>query len=59
VGEEALGSVKAQCPSIRECQGGEVEVGGSVGEHPHRKWGRGVGWGFPEEKTGKRVTFEM
>jgi hypothetical protein len=41
-GGEALGPVKALCPSVEECQGGEVEVGGKVGEHPHK--GRETGW---------------
>jgi hypothetical protein len=27
---EALGSVEAWCPSVRECQGGEAGVGGWV-----------------------------
>jgi hypothetical protein len=36
MGDEALGSVKVQCPSLGECQGGEVGVGEWVGEHPHR-----------------------
>ena len=31
---EALGPVKALCPSVRECQGREVVVGGWAGEHP-------------------------
>jgi hypothetical protein len=31
VGEEALGSVKAQCPNVEECKGREVGVGGWVG----------------------------
>jgi hypothetical protein len=30
MGGEALGSVKVLCPSIEECQGQEVEVGGLV-----------------------------
>jgi hypothetical protein len=30
MGGEALGPVKVLCPSIRECQGQEVGVGGSV-----------------------------
>lgn len=33
VGGEALGSAQALCPTIEECQGGEV--GGSGREHPH------------------------
>jgi len=36
VGGEALVLVKAQCPSVEEFQGGEVGMGGWVGEHPHR-----------------------
>ena len=28
MGGEALGPVKALCPSVGECQGGEVGVGG-------------------------------
>jgi hypothetical protein len=42
---KALGPVKAQCPSVGECQSGEVGVGGWVGEHPHRSRGRGYGLG--------------
>jgi hypothetical protein len=57
-GGEALCSVKAQCLSVRECQGGEVGMGG---------WGitlieaGGGGWnmGFPEGQPGKGITFEM
>ena len=30
MGEEALGSVKALCPSVEECQDQEVGVGGLV-----------------------------
>jgi hypothetical protein len=36
VGGEALGPVKARCPSVRECQGLEVGVGGWVRKHPYR-----------------------
>ena len=53
--EEALGPVKARCPSLGECQGGEVRVGGWMGEHAHRSKGRGL-WdrGLLEEgKTAK------
>lgn len=31
MGEEALGPVKAPCPSVGECQGGEAGVGEWVG----------------------------
>ena len=45
MGGEALGPVKALCPSIGECQDQEWE------------W---VGWGAGEEgKLGKGITFEM
>jgi hypothetical protein len=40
MGEDALGPVEAQCPSIREFEGGEAGVGGWVLEHPHRSRGR-------------------
>jgi hypothetical protein len=60
IGGEALGPVKARCPSVRECQGGEVGVGGWVGEHPHRSRGRedGIG-GFQRGNLEKGITFEM
>ena len=35
------------------------QVGGWVGEHPHRGRERGWGRGFPEERPGKGITFEM
>ena len=41
MGEEALGPVKTQCPSVGEYEGGEVGLGGWVGTHPHRSRGRG------------------
>jgi hypothetical protein len=39
-------------------------VGGWVGEHPHRGGGgsgdgRARGWGFPEGRPGKGITFEV
>jgi hypothetical protein len=43
MGGEALGPIKARCPSVEECQGWEVGVGGWVEEHLHRSWGRGDG----------------
>jgi hypothetical protein len=43
MGGEALGPMKAQCPSVGECQDGEVGVGRWVGEHPHRSRGWGMG----------------
>jgi len=61
MGEEALGPVKARCPSVGECQGQEAEVGGLV------SWGwgwggvcgRGRGMGISEGKSGKGITIEM
>jgi hypothetical protein len=59
MGGEVLGPVKAQCPSVGECQGGEVGVGVWVKNNPHRSRGRGNGirgfWGEP----GKGITFEI
>jgi hypothetical protein len=46
MGGEALGSVKALCPSVGECQGQEAGVGGLVSR------GRGEGV-FLEGKPGK------
>jgi len=50
VGGEALGPVKARCPSVGEGQGGEVGVGGGA---PSEKQGDG-GWdrGFQEGRLG-------
>jgi hypothetical protein len=57
---EALGSVKAQCPSVGEFKGKEAGVGGWVEEHSHRSRGREdrIG-GFRVGKPGKGITFEM
>ena len=56
MGGEALGPVKALCPSVEECQGQEVGVGGLVS----RGRGKWIGGGcFPEGKQGKGITFEM
>jgi len=41
--------VKAPFPSVGECLGSEVGVGGWVGEHFYRSRGRGMG----EEETRK------
>jgi hypothetical protein len=45
MGEEALGPVKAQCPSVKEFQTRKEGVGGWVGKHPHksRGWENGMG----------------
>jgi hypothetical protein len=45
---DALGFVKARCPSVGECQGREVEVGGLV------RRGRRDGIGVLEGETRKR-----
>jgi hypothetical protein len=44
VGKEALGPVKARCPSVGECQDREVVVGGLVSR------GREEGMGVSEGK---------
>ena len=51
---EALGSEKARCPSIGECQDREVGVGAlmSRGKEVQVR-------GFSEGKPGKEITFEM
>jgi hypothetical protein len=54
MGGEAFGPVKVLCPSVGECQGQEVGVGG-LGS---KRSGEGI-WGFSEGKLGKRITFEM
>jgi len=41
--------VKALFPSVGECQGVELGVGGREGEHPYRSKGRGHG----REENGK------
>jgi hypothetical protein len=46
-------------PQCRECQDGEVGVGGWVGEYPYKSKGRRMGWEFPERKLGKEITFEL
>jgi hypothetical protein len=60
VGGEALGPEGVQCPSVGECQGGNMGVGGWVREHPHRSRERG-GWnrGFLKRRPGKGETIEM
>jgi hypothetical protein len=51
MGREAFDPMKARCPSVREYQDREVGVSGLVS--------RGRDRGFLEEKTGKRITFEI
>ena len=63
MGGEALGPMKAQCPSVGECQGQEAGVGGLVSRE---RW-EGIGGfrrgkqerGVSEGKAGKGSTFEM
>ena len=52
VGGEAFGPVKVLCPSIGECQGQELGVGGLVSR------GRGEGKGGFQMETRKGITFE-
>jgi hypothetical protein len=53
MGEEAFGPVKAQCPSVGECEGREARGSGWVGEHPHRNRERVYGTGGSGGGTGK------
>ena len=56
MGGEALGPVKVQCPSTRECLSQEVGLGGLVS----REREEGIeDRGFLEGKPGKGITFEM
>jgi hypothetical protein len=41
MGIEALGPLKARCPSVGKHQGSNAGVGEWVGEHPYRSRGRG------------------
>jgi hypothetical protein len=41
MGEEALDSMKAQCPRAGEFEVGEAGVCGRVGAHPYRSGGGG------------------
>jgi len=43
IGGKALGTVKVCFPSVRECQGIDVAMGGWEGQHPHKGRGRGDG----------------
>ena len=57
---EALGHLKAQCPSVAECQDREAGVGGWDGSriHSEKEWSGGIG-SFQEWKPGKGITLEM
>jgi hypothetical protein len=60
MGGEAIGPVKAQCPSVGEYQDVEAGVGRWEEEHPHKSRRRadGIG-GFLWGGLGKGLTFEM
>ena len=55
MGGESLGLEKILCPSIGECQGQEVGVGGLVGDQGEQGRDRG----FLERKLRKGIAFEM
>jgi hypothetical protein len=50
--------VNVQCPSVGECEGGKVVVGGSAEAHPHRSR-RGDGIGDFGGESRKGIAFEM
>jgi hypothetical protein len=58
MGGEALGPVKPQCPSVEECQGGEVGVSG-WGNTFIEAGGGGMGYRVSGGRPGKGITFEM
>jgi hypothetical protein len=53
MGREALGPVKAPCPSVWECQIREEGVHGWVEEYPHRSRGREDGMEVSRGETMK------
>jgi hypothetical protein len=53
MGGEALGPVKALCPSVEECQGQEAEGVGLVIRVSGREWGAFRG------EPGKGIEYEM
>jgi hypothetical protein len=54
VGGEALGPEGVRCPSVEQCKGEKIGVGGWLGKHPHRSRGRGKGIGVSEGETWKQ-----
>lgn len=54
---KSLGPRKIQCPSVGECQSGEVKVGGWVKEHPQRSRERGNLIEGLQKVNQKRITF--
>jgi hypothetical protein len=59
MGGEALGPVKARCPSVGECQGGEGGGCGWVGNTLIESGEREMEYRFVEWKPGKGIKFEM
>jgi hypothetical protein len=60
MGGEAFGPGKARFPSVGECEGGKVGLGGWVGENPHRiRENGGRDRGLVDGKQGRGITFEM
>jgi hypothetical protein len=55
MGGEALGPVKARCPSVGEFK--DKKLG--VEEHPHRSRGDDIGDFLGGVEMGKEITFEM
>jgi hypothetical protein len=51
MGEETLGSEKARCPSVGECQDREMKVGGLVS----RRKGDGIGGFGGETRKGDNI----
>ena len=61
MGEEAVGPMKALCPSVGECEGREVGVGGWLTVCPHKSKlrGNGIAGFWNVELSRKGITFEM
>ena len=57
MGQEALSPMKAQCPSVGECQGKVAGV--CVGACTLIERGARVGYRVSEEKLERGITFEM
>jgi hypothetical protein len=53
MGVEALGPVKARCPSVGECQGRDAGMGGVVGSTLIETGEGMMGCRVPEGKSGK------
>jgi hypothetical protein len=59
VGGMALEPLGVRCPSVEECQDWKTGVDGWVEECPDRGGGGRKGWGVPEGRPGKGITFEI